>query len=264
MDADRFFALYPVFTAAEFGESVGLEGRPRDALLARQRKRGRLIQVRRGLYWVVPEGETPEACAVDLWVCAGLMTEDAVLGYHTALAWHTGNASGPPEVHYLTAHAVRQTRFRGWRFRGIPFPRALVRSAREFEAVDWIERDAETVRVTSRERTLVDVLDRPDLGTDWLQIWSALAALDGLDVDLAIDYALTLGNATSIAKLGWFLEVHAERLGVAPGQLEPLRARRPRQPHYLRRCDIGAARMIGPWNLVVPRALAEMTVSGWR
>lgn len=264
MNADQFFAAYPVFTAAEFGEAFGLVGRPRDAMLARQRRAGRLIQVRRGLYWVVPPGQTPDECEVDLWVCAGLMTEDAVLAYHTALAWHTNRPSGPREVHYLTAHAVRQTRFRGWRLRGIPFPRALVRAGRELEAVDWMERGPETVRVAARERTLVDVLDRPDLGRDWPQIWSALGPLDDLDVDLVVDYALTLANATTIAKVGWYLEVHANRLGVTSSVLEILCARRPRQPHYLRRRDIGAARMIPRWNLVVPHELAEQAESGAR
>lgn len=60
------------------------------------------------------------------------------------------------------------------------------------------------LRVTSLERTLVDVLDRPDLSGSWEEIWRSLESIEFFDLDQVITYALLLGNATTAAKVGFF------------------------------------------------------------
>jgi hypothetical protein len=66
-----------------------------------------------------------------------------------------------------------------------------------------------------------------------------------------------LGNATSAAKVGFFLEQHREELMVEEEHLEPLKARRPRQPHYMVPNRRKAARLVKEWNLVVPMQIIE-------
>lgn len=51
---------------------------------------------------------------------------------------------------------------------------------------------------------------------------------------------------------------------VEESHLEPLRARRPRNPHYLVRGNRKSGRLVSDWNLVVPvevleRSWAEVT-----
>jgi hypothetical protein len=78
----------------------------------------------------------------------------------------------------------------------------------------------------------VDVLDRPDLSGNWEEIWRSLKSIEFFDLDQVITYALLLGNATTAAKVGFFLDQHKEVLMVEDVHLEPLRRQRPRHPHY--------------------------------
>jgi hypothetical protein len=60
------------------------------------------------------------------------------------------------------------------------------------------------------------------------------------------------GNATTAAKVGFYLEQHRESLMVDEAHLKTFRDRRPRQPHYLERSRRKAGRFVAAWNLVVP------------
>jgi predicted transcriptional regulator of viral defense system len=75
-----------------------------------------------------------------------------------------------------------------------------------------VDRLGQQVLVTSLERTLVDVLDRPYLCGSWEEIWLSLESIEYLDMDQVLKYAFLLANSTTIAKLGFFLETHREPL----------------------------------------------------
>ncbi len=115
------------------------------------------------------------------------------------------------------------------------------------------------LRVTTLERTLVDVLDRPDLSGSFEEIWRSLESVEFFDLDRVVEYALLLGNATTIAKVGFFLEQHRGPLMVQPHHLKALQDMRPRQPHYLDRAKRTSGRLITEWNLVVPKEVQERT-----
>jgi predicted transcriptional regulator of viral defense system len=103
----------------------------------------------------------------------------------------------------------------------------------------------------------VDVLDRPDLGGGWEEIWRSLELVEFFDLDRVIEYALLLGNATTAAKVGLFLEQHRDVLMVEDKHLQPLRERRPRSPHYLERQQKKARRLVAEWNLIVPQRILD-------
>ena len=69
-------------------------------------------------------------------------------------------------------------------------------------------------RLTSLDRTLVDVLHRPDLAGGWEEVWRSLESVEYFDLDSVLEYALLLENATTAAKVGFFLEQHREPLMV--------------------------------------------------
>jgi predicted transcriptional regulator of viral defense system len=114
------------------------------------------------------------------------------------------------------------------------------------------KRSGGELRVSNFERTLVDVLDRPELSGSWEEIWRSLASIEFFDIEQVIDYVLLLGNATTAAKVGFFLEQHREDLMVDERHLKPLQALRPHQPHYLLRRRRKRGRWMKKWNLMVP------------
>jgi len=264
MRLGNFLNRHPVFTVAELDRFLAEEGtgnrKTRDSMLTYHRRRGHVVPVRRGLYVAVPVGASPEALATDPYLLAARMTEDAVLSYHTALEFHGRAYSTYRRFTYLTARRSLPVTFRSYEFSAAPFPAALVAKGQEEFGVVAAERAGLPVRVTSLERTLVDVLDRPTLAGSWEEIWRSLESVEYYDLDIVVQYALLLGNATTVAKVGYFLGQHQDSLMVTDVQLERLRERRPRTAHYLVRRDRAGGALVPEWNLVVPR---EIVARSW-
>ena len=78
--------------------------------------------------------------------------------------------------------------------------------ATQFETIS-VDRQGLEIHVTSLERTVVDVLDRPNYGGGWEEIWRTAEHISILNMDKIIRYADLLNNATTIS--GFF---------VSPGQ----------------------------------------------
>ncbi len=160
---------------------------------------------------------------------------------------------------YSASRPLRPLTFRSHVFRGTKFPHALFRAGKVHFAVSTAERSGQSLRVATLERTLVDVLDRPDLSGSWEEIWRSLECVEFFELDKVVEYALLLGNATTGAKVGFFLEQHREPLMVEDRHLKALHDMRPRQPHYLDRSRRKSGRLVLEWNLVVPREVLERT-----
>ena len=215
--------------------------------------------MRRGLYAVVPPGADPVSYSVDPFLVAAKLTKDAVLSYHTALEFHGHAYSVQEHFIYSASRPLSPLTFRTHVFRGVRFPESLRRMNKENFGVVTMDRSGMEVRVTILERTMVDVLSRPDLSGGWEEIWRSLESVEFFDLDKVVEYALLLGNATTTAKVGFFLEQHREPLMVEEKHLKPLHDLCPRQPHYLDRDKRKSGRLVSEWNLVVPREVFERT-----
>ncbi|MCY4379344.1 MAG: transcriptional regulator [Candidatus Dadabacteria bacterium] len=258
---EAFFRKHSIFTGEDLAAHLASRGnvgeRGQEALLAYYTKTGRIIRVRGGLYAVVPPGSDPASYPVDPFLIASRLTKDAVMSHHTALEFHGRAYSAWRNLVYLSSRPVRLFIFRSSVFRGVKFPEALIRSATERFDVLTRERSGLILSVTSLERTLVDVLDRPDLSGGWEEIWRSLESVEFFDLDKVVEYALLLGNATTIAKTGFFLDQHREVFSVEEYHLKTLRNHKPRQPHYLDRSKRKNGCLVADWNLVVPRDILE-------
>jgi predicted transcriptional regulator of viral defense system len=256
MKVQEFFHRTPVFTHREFVAFLDPCGyrssRTPESILAYYSRKGRILRVRRGLYVAVPFGVDPESCPIDPFLLAAKMADDAVLAYHTALQFHGKAHSMHERFLYVTGRPTRPVNFRTYRFRGVLFPKKLRNKGQEGFGVTKAERSGVDVRVTTLERTLVDVLDRPHLGGTWEEIWRSLEAVEFFDLNGVSEYALLLGNATTIAKVGFFLDQHREVLMVDDTCLRRLHERRPRTAHYMVRKDRRRGHVVTEWNLVVP------------
>ena len=261
MKHQEFFAVNPVFTVDEFREAFDGSDLPNPrtlkATLAYYTRSGRLKRVRRGLYVAVPVGMSLEHVPVDPFLLAGKMADDAILSYHTALAFYGKAYSLQRTYYYGTRHATHPMTFQEATYVGVRFPGVLATRHQQAYGLETVERSGVDIRVTSLERTFVDVLDRPGYGGGWEEIWRSLDMIEYLDLDQVLAYAILLGNATTIAKVGWFLEQHREAWMVPEHHLDRLAARRPTQPHYLDRGRRESSRLVPRWNLLVPQSLFD-------
>jgi predicted transcriptional regulator of viral defense system len=251
----EFFDATPVFTRAEFEAARTATARrsPRttDSLLRRYVAEGRLLRVRAGLYAVVPRGAEASTAQVDPYLVATKLAPDATLAYHAALQFWGKAYSVWQRFHFVTETSTRALRFRGLEFVPVKLPLPLRQLPTSKRYVTEQRHAGGTVRVTTLERTLVDVLDVPSNAGGWEEIWRSLEMVEFFDLDAVASYAVKLGSALTAARVGFFLEQHREALMVEDKHLDPLRRLRPRQPRYLdaRRKP---GKLVAAWNLIVP------------
>ena len=259
MAPGTFIRQHKLFRIDQFEAATKICGTGRKSSLDYHRKRGHIVPVRRGLYWVVPPGSEPESCAVDPFLIAGHITPRATLAYHSALELHGRAYSNFNEVQILAERKLRPFEFRGILYRPVSIPPALVRAGQIEMGIETLDRSGTPVRMTGLERTLVDALDRPELCGGWEEVWRSLEMIEYLDLPAVCRYVEALGNATTAAKVGWFLEVNRSRLMVDGQTLDKLGEYSPASPHYVDRSSSESTRYLSRWNLVVPVSLAEQS-----
>jgi predicted transcriptional regulator of viral defense system len=259
----QFFQTHPVFTAGEFYGFLRDRGasenpQTRRNLLQYFRRRGAISPIRRGIYCSVPPGSDQESYPVDGYLLASKLAEDAVLSYHAALELHGRSYSVQNHFPYLTKKhpAGRIFTFQGMEFRSVSPPAGLVRAGREDFGIIQIDRLGQDVRVTSLERTLVDVIDRPKLSGGWEETWRSLETVPYFDIDQIVQYAILLGKRKTIAIVGLYLEQHAKELMVTETQLAILEKKRPAEPQYVTKpAFTERGKLVSRWNLVVPESI---------
>lgn len=249
-----FFATHPVFTRSEFGEVRNqASARTGTNLLAYYVRTGRLLRVRRGLYAVVPRGVDVATFSPDPYLVATRLAPDAVVAYHAALQYRGRTYSIWNRFHVVTRTKVTAFTFRGSTFLPVRPP---TRTGGGTDGIVEKSHAGGTVRVTTFERTLVDLVDAPDVGGGWEEVWRSLEMVDYFHLDAVVREALARDTAITAARVGFFLEQHRDVLQVEERYLALLRARRLKQPAYLdaRRTP---GRLVASWNLVVPDIVLE-------
>lgn len=266
MRSTDFFARHPVFTHEEYLAAHGARGdrspRTADSLLTRHAAASKILHVRRGLYASVPAGVASETFHVDPFLLATKLASDAAVAYHAALQFRGKTYSVWHRFIVLTRSHVRPLDFQGSELVGVRPPRALAGLPDLGGGIVSEPHAGGTVRVTTFERTLVDMLDAPDFGGGWEEVWRSLEMVEYFDLAAVVDHTLKRRSALITARVGFFLEQHREELFVDEQHLKALREHAPRQPRYLDR-KREAGRLVKPWNLVVPehvinRAWAEV------
>lgn len=226
----------------------------RSALLKYYVRTGRVKQVRKGLYLSAPPGRPVTA---DPYLICSKMAPDAVLAYHTAMQFHGKVYTLRNDYVCCSRSRTHSFEYEGQTFKAVLFPRSLLIKGNETFAVEEAESQGETLHVTSLERTMVDMLQRPELSGGWEEVWRSLEIVDYYHLDKIVEYVELLDNATTAAKVGLFLDMHHEQLMVDPSHLERLKARCPKSPHYLERSHKGKSKFFPDWNLVVPNYIVE-------
>ncbi len=258
MSLPDFFAVHPVFTRAELVRHLTEtgEGKPNAstvrALLRYHQSKGRILSVRRGLYATVAPGSTPSSAPVDAYLVGALGCPGGVLAYHAALEL-LGLAYSTFEAIQILAPRLQ----RGWSFRGVEYrpvqPRGSLGDVALTLGVETMDRQGINLQVTTVTRTLVDVLDRPDLSGGWEEVWRSLETAKVVDDAEALVYLKRLGNATTSALVGFYLERHPGVLDSPEETLTRMESLRPKGRQYLDRKEGG--RLAARWNLIVPEAL---------
>jgi predicted transcriptional regulator of viral defense system len=258
-----YLATHAVFRLEDFASWYERDGRHQRgstlAVLKQHVSAGNLLRVRRGIYAQVLRGVPPDRAVVDAYVLTTHLAPDSVVAYHAALQYHGKAHSVSRRYPFLTRTYVKPLAFRGNEFVPVQVAPALRSLPQWGGGIVENVRDGAPVRVTTLERTLVDVLDAPRHGGGWEEVWRSLESVEFFDLDAVTDYVLALDSAVAVAKVGFYLEQHREQLMVEDRHLERLRPRAPAQPVYLERGKRESGRLQAGWNLVVPERVLMRT-----
>ena len=165
---------------------------------------GRLERVRRGLYVALsPIEEKPQ---VDKFLIASKIRSDYYLGYHTALEFH-GCAYSAHNEAYACVRPL--SRFTPFTFHNHTFKPVFTKDLdSEIEEKEYRDH---SIRVSSRERTFVECLDRVEYAGGWEEALKSLENLGGLEFEKIQKHAIQTQKQILIRKTGFILEILKRR-----------------------------------------------------
>jgi predicted transcriptional regulator of viral defense system len=235
------------FVSANPGRAVATV----DRTLTRWHAEGRVEQVKRGLYVRLDRGG---GLLPDFALVAARMAPDAAAAYHTALEVHGCAQSLVERFTFVTWSKVKPL---VWRRRGI-LPVRPRRALEKDQGEPWIEvreRSGQTLRVTSIERTVVDVLDRPHLAGGIEEVWRSLDSVPAIDPVSLLEYVLRLEDPKIAARVGYYVDSRRDELAVPAVTLEALRVMLPSRPVFMDR-RLGGS-LDERWRVIVPDEFSD-------
>lgn len=230
-----------IFTTRDAYEVLGKSKATRD-VVDRLVEKGWLERIEKGKYLIVPLKAGPDRVwTEDALVIAQYLVEPSTVAYWSALSyWNLTEQA--PRITYVQTTARRENRrptVLGMRFR-------IVRvKPQKFFGNHAQYANESSIRVTDREKTIIDCLDRPELSGGVAEVAKALREGDGnFNWERATDYLCRFGSGTVVKRLGFLIESQALRhppegelldawMGLLTAGISPLDPSTPRKPHRI-------------------------------
>lgn len=210
--------------------------------------------MRRGLYEIMPiEHIGKQKPVADKFLLARKIVEPYCFVYHTALELH-GVANS---AFYNTVYIASTRQFRHFTYDDIEFKWIPRKQLTGSEYAIW--RTAR-IRVTDRERTVVDCLDRVDLAGGFEELYKSLLSMRNLNLLRLREYAKLAKKKVLFHKLGFFLSLPRIRevWSVDETELVKIREELSTRIFYFETSK-GQGRLSREWNLIVPNKVEELT-----
>ena len=259
-----FLSAHPVFTRAEFAAAFGHPASAANvtSLLRHHLQAGNIKRVSREVFAAVPAHLAVERMVIDRFAAASKLRPDGVLGFHSALELHGIAYSEFNEVQLISAGRTERVDLPFGACHFVTPPKALAAASKADYLTMIIDRQGVAVRVTAVERTIVDVLHRPELAGGIEEVLKSLDLVRYLAPAKVADYVELLGNRSLASVSGWWLEKRRGALGVTDDVLARLRARLPRSKHYALGAEPGHAVFIKPWRVLLPAEAVDTAFEG--
>lgn len=252
--AHQFFFEHKIFTFEAFVHAMENPTPTCHAMLHQHLKSGNIVHIRQGLYASIPKGANPDSYPIDPYAIISVLDPNALIAYHSALQFRGFAYSFHFQHIFQSSKKMREFQFRQDRFKMTQYPASLPLSKR-FIFSEEIDHHGFHLRVTDIERTLVDSMDRINLSGGLEEVWRSLNNIEKVELDKVIEYALLLNNATTIAKVGFYLRLRQKAWAVPESCFETLKKHLPKSVHYLDRQNRSQGKHIKEWRIIVPHEL---------
>jgi predicted transcriptional regulator of viral defense system len=215
---------------------------------------GKLQPIRKGLYAVLSPLEKPEKHETDKLLIASKIRKEYYLGFHTALEYYGSAYSTFNEAYVCVKPKDRFDPFHYGRFTFKPvFTKDTASHTFEKSYAQ------STIRVSSKERTFIECIDRVEYAGGWEECIKSLAELGGINFEKLITLTFDQKKQTLLRQVGYFLEYFKSTSPfyehVNQDLLEKLRTRVQGSPQYLIRGEPGE--LNARWLLYIPEDFEE-------
>ncbi|OGO14958.1 MAG: hypothetical protein A2Z14_05475 [Chloroflexi bacterium RBG_16_48_8] len=171
--------------------------------LSRLERRGWLKRLERGLYLIVPLDAGPSGqWSEDPLVIAAQLAPEGAVAYWTALHYWGMTEQIPRTIIVQTIHRRYKSRDT---ILGVRYHFIVVVERKLFGVITSV-RDGLPIRITDREKTLIDALDRPDLCGGIAQVIETLESPEPMDWEKVDAYMDLMNSGAVYKRMGYLVE----------------------------------------------------------
>ncbi len=267
--AASFLADAHVFDRREYAVAVGKvqEDSEVEAMLDRHIRAREIKHVAEDVYCaLLPGCQRPDRYPAPPYLVAGRLRPGAVLAYHSALVLHGWAYSATHCVVDAFSPAGNEKLFIDGVFYDFQEcrPGIVLGGERPGDGIEIVTCMGVGIRITTAERTMADLFDRPSRGGDTLV--ESIDYTKNLDGAALVRHMRALGNAAAAAAMGFWLESRRDRHRVGDADLDELRALAPQEPVYALGANegYGGILFVEGWNVFLPERFVEPEMNGDR
>ncbi|MEP7170833.1 MAG: transcriptional regulator [Bacteroidota bacterium] len=182
------------------------EGAVRE-LLSDMTKRGLLMRLREGLYYIIPYEQDSKTFMPDWHLIADILVKDAkhYIGYYSALQIHNLITQPSLKEQIVVSKQIRPSTIK---IKNVSF-QFIYHNQKHFFGAKKIWIDAfNKVECSDLEKTIIDCLFKPDYAGGIVEIAKAMfISKDKIKFNTLLDYAHKFGSQAVIKRLGILLEL---------------------------------------------------------
>lgn len=176
-------------------------------LLSDMTKRGLLMRLKEGVYYIIPYEENPETFMPDWHLIAQYLVKDAkhYIGYYSALQIHNLITQPSLKEQIVVSKQMRPSEIK---IKDITF-QFIYHNENHFfgEKKIWID-DFNKVQCSDLEKTIVDCLFKPDYAGGIVEIAKAIhETRDKINFKKLLDYTKKFKSQAVVKRLGFLLEI---------------------------------------------------------
>jgi predicted transcriptional regulator of viral defense system len=219
-----------IFTLDDARRNSNISSESLYVLLHRMEKKGMIERIEKGKYYIVPMGEEKGEISYHEFLIGKFLLQPSVVSYWSALNYH-GLTEQIPNTVFL--QSIKRKKNPHPEIFGIRFHFINIDERSMFGTTTiWIE--GERVKITNREKTIVDCLHRPDLCGGIIEVAKGLRerTFDGKKLS---EYASKMGNSGIIRRLGYISDLLDLDIPVEPVKTRNYLSLDPTLPGSIRR-----------------------------
>ena len=240
---------YPVFSMKEVNALYSSERTAR-AALGKLLKENMILKIRNGLYTCV-SGENGGPVANRFQV-ASAISPSSYVSHHTAFEYY-----GNVDQIFYEVYVGSETRFHDFVFDGYIYHYVKEQMKEGIVSPEY----SGGVRVTDKERTIVDSIRDINLIAGLEEVLSCVVSVNNIDENKMLNYLAGYGSGFLYQKTGFIFSEYQMELGISNDFIKMCKERSGNSKRYLTN-GISEPGYSGEWKLVYPKNIKQIKNGG--